>query len=71
MNGFMMDIAKSIRVGIARLNKNKAWLAKELGVSKQYVSAICSGVDVPSTDRIQELARLFNVDVSVFIGWGE
>ena len=71
MNGFMMDIAKSIRVGMAHLNKNKVWLTKELGVSKQYVSAICSGVNVPSTDRIEELAKLFNVEVSAFISWGE
>ena len=67
----MMDVAKSIRVGMAHLNKNKVWLAKELGVSKQYVSAICSGVDVPSTDRIEELAKLFNASVSEFIKWGE
>ena len=67
----MMDIAKSIRVGLAYENRNKVWLSKQLKVSKQYVSAICSGDDVPSTDRIAELAKIFDVEVSIFILWGE
>lgn len=66
-----MDIAKSIRVSLAASRKNQTWLAKELGVTKSYVSGLCSGAIGVSTDRLEQLAGVFGLKVSEFIKWGE
>ena len=66
-----MDISKSIRVGLAMSRKRQNWLADELKVTKAYVSAMCNDKVGVSTDRLQQLADLFDVPVSEFIKWGE
>lgn len=66
-----MDIAKSIRHGLADVNKSKSWLALSLGVSVQYVGKMCNGEAVPSMKRIEEMANVFGVTVSELIKWGE
>ncbi len=65
-----MDIATSTRVGLGRVNRKRPWLAKEIKTSTSYVHQICTGKKV-GIDRIQELAGVFDVKVSVFIAWGE
>ena len=66
-----MNIAKSTRLGLAEVNKNRVWLAHNLSVTKQYISSVCNGKTVPSTEMIERLAALFSVPVSEFIKWGE
>lgn len=67
-----MDISKSTRVGLARLNKRQLWLAGELNVTTAYVSKVCKDNDyTPSTGMIESLALIFSVEVSEFIKWGE
>lgn len=66
-----MDTAKSIRHGLAEINKSRSWLAEKLGVSPQYIGQLCNGKDEPSLDRIRSMSRLFGVSVSEFIKWGE
>lgn len=66
-----MDIAKSTRHGLAEVNQNRVWLALKLDVTKQYVSSLCNGITVPSTEMIERLALIFGVTVSEFIKWGE
>jgi transcriptional regulator with XRE-family HTH domain len=66
-----MDLAKSTRIGLAHANQSRAWLSRELEVSKQYVSDICNGTYDPSTSKIEDLAAIFGVSVSEFIKWGE
>lgn len=66
-----MDIAKSIRVGLAMDRKRQAWLAEQLGVTKSYASGLCNGVVGVSTERLEQIAGCFGVPVSEFIKWGE
>ena len=66
-----MDLGLSARVGLARMNKNRSWLAKQLNVTSAYAGQICNGVIEPSTPMLNDLSRIFKVDVSVFISWGE
>ena len=66
-----MDIAKSTRVGLAKVHCNKAWLARKVGVTPQYIGQVYNGHTKPCTDTISKLASAFNVVDSVFIQWGE
>ena len=66
-----MNVAKSIRVSLAKENKKQTWLANELGVSRAYVSALCTGEKRPSMDKMTVIANVFHVSVSEFIKRGE
>lgn len=67
-----MDISKSTRIGLAKLDKKQTWLADELDVTTAYVSKICKDNGyTPSTGMIESLASVFSVEVSEFISWGE
>ena len=66
-----MNISKSIKIGLAKKEVNQGWLASKLGTGKTYVSAICKGASGVSTDRLQDIANIFDVPVSEFIRWGE
>lgn len=66
-----MDIAKSTRMALAADRKSQKWLADELGVTKSYVCGLCAGKVGVSTERLQELAKVFDLSVSEFIKWGE
>jgi len=66
-----MNTALSTRTGLAQVNCNKAWLSRKLKVTPQYVGAVCNGKTTPSTEMIEKLANAFEVEVSVYIKWGE
>ena len=66
-----MNVAKSIRVSLAMENKKQTWLANELGVSRAYVSALCTGVKRPSMDKMTVIANVFGISVSEFVKRGE
>lgn len=66
-----MNIGKSVRISLADINQTKRWLANRMEVSPGYVSDICNEKEVPSLDRVVELAGIFEVRVSEFIARGE
>lgn len=66
-----MDIAKSTRVGLAKVHCNKAWLARKTGFTPQYIGQICNNKTVPSVETISKLASAFEVIDSVYVQWGE
>ena len=66
-----MDLSKSIRRGLADINKSRTWLANELSVTPQYVAQLCNGEKEPNLNRIKSMSKLFGVPVSEFIKWGE
>lgn len=66
-----MDIAKSIRVGLAREAKNQTWLADQIGATRATASNYCNGRSKPDAKRIEEIAGLFGMSVSEFIAIGE
>lgn len=69
--GLYMDLAKSIRVGLAINNNRKNWLASELNVSNAYITQFCNAARTPNREMIQRISKVFDVKVSVFISWGE
>lgn len=66
-----MNIAESIRVGLAKQQKRQKWLAEKMQVSQAYVSSICKGDKQLSLSKVAMVASIFNVPVSEFIKWGE
>jgi transcriptional regulator with XRE-family HTH domain len=50
---------------------NQATLAKELGVSRSYVSELESGNRTPSLDLLSRYADVFNVPVSSLVFFAE
>lgn len=66
-----MNIAKSIKVGMAKKDVTQWELRAELSVSEVTVSRWANGKSIPSTDKLEKLASVFNVKVSEFISWGE
>lgn len=66
-----MNIAQSVRVGLAINSKNKSWLADQLQVSKNFISQVCKNNRNLNQERIEEVSEIFGVKDSVFISWGE
>ena len=66
-----MNIAKSIRVGLAYKNMSAQELAKTLDKTKQTVSQWMNNKADPRLADVVKMAEIFNVCVSVFISWGE
>ncbi len=66
-----MDIAKSIRVGLAREAKTQTWLGEQIDATKATVSNYCRGRTKPGPDRLEEIAGIFGMTVSEFIALGE
>ena len=54
--------AKMIKTRLRRLNKNQAWLAKQLNVSRESVSNYCRGESMPKQDRLYELYDSLGID---------
>ena len=66
-----MNIARSIRVGLAVKNMAAQELAKKLGKTKQTISQWMNGKADPRLLEVELMAKIFNVKVSAFIAWGE
>lgn len=66
-----MDLSKSVRHGLAHVNRPRSWLAENLGVTPQYIGQVCNGKREPNMDRVRSMCQLFGVSVSEFIKWGE
>ena len=66
-----MDVALSCRLGLAKVNQSRKWLAKHLDVSPTYATLLCNGEKNPNAHMIERLSEVFGVRVSEFISWGE
>lgn len=65
-----MDIAKSIRLALAHKNMSKTALAKALGCKLPSVTQLLAR-DCVKSDKIQQLADVFEMKVSEFVKLGE
>jgi len=66
-----MDIAASIRMGLAKKNMQQVELADALGVRRETVSSWCNSHSHPSVVMQPKIATVFSVSVSQLIEWGE
>lgn len=66
-----MDLAKSIRVALAREGKTQTWLAQELCTHRATVNTYCKGKAKPSHKRVQLIADIFGMTVSELYALGE
>ncbi len=66
-----MDIALSCRLGLAKANQSRRWLANRLDVSPTFATLLCNGEKNPNAHMIERLSEAFGVRVSEFISWGE
>lgn len=66
-----MDIAASIRMGLAKNNMTQQELASIVGNRRETVNAWCNGNSRPSLMMQVEISNAFNVNLSEMIKWGE
>jgi len=66
-----MDIQKSIEEALHVRRKSQTWLAKEIGVTDAYVSAIVLGKRVPTLPNAAHMAKALGFKLSEFIALGE
>lgn len=52
----------NLRIELARKNKSMAWLAREIGVTRQYIWAL---VKSKSISRVNDFARVLGVDPKI------
>ena len=58
----------SDKLKVARENRGlvQQWVAEQIGVSKQSLSAYENGVSSPPSDVLARLCKLYGVDISAF-----
>lgn len=66
-----MNIAKSIKVGIALTDSTISDVRERVGKTAQTVSYWMNSKAEPKLKDVEKMADLFNVPVSTFIEWGE
>jgi len=65
-----MNIGKSIKVALAKNEMKQTELAKKIGVTHTYMSAV-SNRDTCTGDMLAKLSEAFNMSASEFIALGE
>jgi DNA-binding Xre family transcriptional regulator len=65
-----MDIAKSIRVAMAKQNMPQHELAARLGITSQSISGFKARPDIHAS-TIRKLADAFGMKASAFVALGE
>lgn len=66
-----MNMRKSINLALAQKDKNSLWLAEEIGVSPQRLSAIKNSKSKPNMSTVETVAAAFGLSLSEFIALGE
>lgn len=66
-----MDLARSIRIGLAREGKTQGWLSEQIGATRPTICHYCTGKAQPGPERIRQMAEVFGMTVSEFIALGE
>lgn len=57
----MNTIGKNIKNALENMNKSQKWLANELGVTDATVSAWITGVNIPRTPKVHDIAAVLNI----------
>lgn len=65
-----MNIGKSIKVALAQKGMSQAELAKRMGITHTWVSALANKPKA-STPTVEALAAQFDMKVSEFVALGE
>lgn len=68
-----MDTALALRVILAKKRKSQAWLARETGLTRSYISNLCNPEMKcrPSFDAAERFSAALEVPLSEFIRGGE
>lgn len=66
-----MNIGKSLKIALINKGMKSKELAAEMGVSCAHVSAIATGVKIPSLHKLAVICNFLDYKVSVFIALGE
>ena len=66
-------LSLAIRVALAKCNNSRSWLAREAGISRPYVSRLCSDTDpaTPSLSLVDSICKAVDMPMSEFIKGGE
>jgi hypothetical protein len=65
-----MNLKRSTRVALARIDKTQAWLAQASGISKPTISVMCS-TNRTSSNSLAAIAEALGMTVSEFVAIGE
>jgi len=65
-----MHFGKAIKIALVKHDKSQVWLAKELGISRQAVSAMV-GSESGNTQTLFKIAKLLNIQTSELMALGE
>lgn len=57
MSNTQAAIARAVRVQLARSNRSQSWLAGQMGISPQALSAQLGGTNRITTDQVDEIAK--------------
>jgi len=66
-----MNFGKSINKALADKEVSNTELAKAVGVNRTTISAWKSGEQIPRLQKVEKMAKFFNMEISEFIALGE
>lgn len=66
-----MDFGKAVLMGIASKRMKRKQVALDLGISINYLYAICNNQKTPSLNLFINMSDLFGINLSELISWGE
>ena len=66
-----MDLGQAIRVMLAKRQLSQTKLAKEVNVTRPYMSSICNNERVPSFGLLERISDALDCELSELIAEGE
>ena len=66
-----MNVSKSLRLGMAKMEINQAELSRRSGVSRMTISNIMQGKANPTVDLLDKLAKEMGLSVVELLKLGE
>lgn len=66
-----MNLGKSIKIALAKAEKDQSWLAQELNLPQQEISRFINQSQTKRLKAIGQMADVFDMKVSEFIALGE
>lgn len=65
-----MNVGKSIKMALVKVDKKQTWLAEQLGISSRQVNKVANA-ESASGKTIEKMADVFGMKVSDFLALGE
>jgi len=65
-----MNVGKSIKMALVKVDKKQTWLAEQLGISSRQVNKVANN-ESASGKTIEKMAEVFGMKVSDFLALGE